>query len=88
MKTILNYTMLITFALGSAASAFAANDAVEDAWRNNTRAQNTPFEWALAKRLAKGSDQVASSGAMQTDVSNQKEMRKHSFQDNPWADFH
>ena len=81
MKSIFCSIVLITFALGSA-SAFAANDPVEEAWYNNTRAKNTPFEWALAKRLVRASGQVASSGAIQTDVSNQQNTRMKSFEDN------
>ncbi len=68
MRTILNSILALTFVLGALTSVFAADPAVEEAWRNNTRAQNTPFEWALAKRLAQASSQVASSGAIQSDA--------------------
>lgn len=88
MRTIFASIMLATFVLGSSASAFAASDAVEEAWRNNTRAKNTPFEWALAKRIAQASGQVASSGTIQTDMPSQKDTRMKSFEDNPWVDFH
>ena len=46
MKSIFCSIVLITFALGSA-SAFAANDPVEEAWYNNTRAKNTPSSGPL-----------------------------------------
>lgn len=77
MKSIVGSIMLITFALGSA-SALAANDPVEEAWYNNTRAKNTPFEWNLAKRIARASGQIAASETIQTDASQQQNKRMKS----------
>ncbi len=92
MKTVLSAMLALTFALGASTSVFAADPAVEEAWRNNTRTQNTPFEWALAKRLAereaKAGSQVASSGSIQSDASNQKRTQINTFEDKPWLYAH
>ncbi len=92
MKTVLSAILTLTFALGASTSVFAADPAVEEAWRNNTRAQNTPFEWAHAKRLAereaKAGSQVASSGAIQSDASPQNRTQTNTFEDKPWLYAH
>ncbi len=92
MKTVLSAILALTFALGASTSVFAADPAVEEAWRNTTRAQNTPFEWAHAKRLAeheaKAGSQVASSGSIQSDASPQNRTQTNAFEDKPWLYFH
>ncbi len=88
MKTVLSAMLALTFALGASTSVFAADPAVEEAWRNNTRAQNTPFEWALAKRLAQAGSQVASSGAIQSDASPRNRTQTNTFEDKPWLYAH
>ncbi len=88
MKTVLSAILTLTFALGASTSVFAADPAVEEAWRNNTRAENLPHEWAIAKREAKAGSQFASSGAIQSDASNQKRTQEDTFEDKPWLYAH
>ncbi len=88
MKTVLSAILTLTFALGASTSVLAADPAVEEAWRNNTRAQNTPFEWAIAEREAKAGSQVASSGAIQSDASPRNRTQTNAFEDKPWLYFH
>ncbi len=92
MKTVLSAMLALTFALGASTSVLAADPAVEEAWRNNTRAQNTPFEWALAKRLAereaKAGSQFASSGSIQSDASVENKTQVDTFENKPWLYFH
>ncbi len=92
MKTILSTMLALTFILGASTSVFAADPAVEEAWRNNTRTQNTPFEWAHAKRLAereaKAGSQVASSGSIQSDASVENRTQTNTFEDKPWLYAH
>ncbi len=92
MKTILSAILALTFALGASTYVFAADPAVEEAWRNNTRAENLPHEWAIAKREAKAGSQFASSGAIQSDaqsdVSNQNRTQTNTFEDKPWLYAH
>ncbi len=91
MKTVLSAMLALTFALGASTSVFAADPAVEEAWRN-TRALNTPFEWAHAKRLAereaKAGSQVASSGSIQSDASPRNRTQTNTFEDKPWLYAH
>ncbi len=92
MKTVLSAMLALTFALGASTSVFAADPAVEEAWRNNTRAENLPHEWALAKRLAereaKAGSQFASSGSIQSDASNQKRTEDALFPRRAWTYVH
>ncbi len=87
MKTVLSAILTLTFALGASTSVFAADPAVEEAWRN-TRAENLPHEWAIAEREAKAGSQVASSGAIQSDASPQNRTQTNAFEDKPWLYFH
>ncbi len=87
MKTILSSILALTFALGASTSVFAADPAVEEAWRN-TRAENLPHEWAIAKREAKAGSQFASSGAIQSDASPQNRTQTNTFEDKPWLYAH
>ncbi len=88
MKTVLSAILALTFILGASTSVFAADPAVEEAWRNSTRAQNTPHEWAIAEREAKAGSQFASSGAIQSDASPQNRTQTNAFEDKPWLYFH
>ncbi len=87
MKTVLSAILTLTFILGASTSVFAADPAVEEAWRN-TRAENLPHEWAIAEREAKAGSQVASSGAIQSDASNQNRTQTNTFEDKPWLYAH
>jgi hypothetical protein len=87
MKTVLSAILTLTFALGASTSVFAADPAVEEAWRN-TRAENLPHEWAIAEREAKAGSQVASSGAIQSDASPQNRTQTNTFEDKPWLYAH
>ncbi len=96
MKTVLSAILTLTFILGASTSVFAADPAVEEAWRNNTRTQNTPFEWALAKRLAereaKAGSQFASNGSIQSDAQSdasvENRTQTNTFEDKPWLYAH
>ncbi len=87
MKTVLSAILTLTFALGASTSVFAADPAVEEAWRN-TRAENLPHEWAIAEREAKTGSQVASSGAIQSDASPRNRTQTNAFEDKPWLYAH
>ncbi len=87
MKTVLSAILTLTFALGASTSVFAADPAVEEAWRN-TRAENLPHEWAIAEREAKAGSQVASSGAIQSDASPRNRTQTNTFEDKPWLYAH
>ncbi len=88
MKTVLSAILALTFILGASTSVFAADPAVEEAWRNSTRAENLPHEWAIAEREAKAGSQVASSGAIQSDASPQNRTQTNTFEDKPWLYAH
>ncbi len=88
MKTVLSAILTLTFILCASTSVFAADPAVEEAWRNSTRAENLPHEWAIAEREAKAGSQVASSGAIQSDASPQNRTQTNTFEDKPWLYAH